>query len=323
MSKVSIIIPVHNCAKYITESIDSVLSQTYRDFELIVVDDGSTDNLRSVLNEYIDNGKILYLYQPQGGPGAARNSGIHKATGNYIAFLDADDLWDPSKLEKQFDYLRLHEDILIVHTNASYIDENGRQILINDEEYNRQYTIQSGDIFEGLLLKKTDIVFSSLLFNKDCLSKVGLIDESLRTAEDTHFLIRLAKIYKFGYIPEKCVIKRAHKQNLSSNAYLSMENNGTFRCIAKIYNQFPDVSLEIQKKSFEVRYFDYGSINFKSFRMDMCRLCMKLTLKYNIFNLKAYIFIFLSLLPKSILMGIIKLRNRKKQRYQARLNVSI
>ena len=102
MPKVSVIIPTYNRAHYICETIDSILAQTYRDYEIIVVDDGSADNTRKVLQKY--DGKVRYFYQKNRGPSAARNFGISQSQGEYIAFLDDDDLWTENKLELQIDF---------------------------------------------------------------------------------------------------------------------------------------------------------------------------------------------------------------------------
>src|SRR4030042_6253183 len=102
---VSVIIPTYNRADCVTKSIDSVLSQTYNDYEIIVVDDGSTDNTRQILQSYVDKCLIHYIYQDNAGCAAARNSGIRAAKGQWIAFLDSDDTWLPDKLAEQMQYL--------------------------------------------------------------------------------------------------------------------------------------------------------------------------------------------------------------------------
>lgn len=108
MPKVSIIIPTYNSAKYIHDAIESVLNQTYQDFEIIVMDDGSIDNTKKVLRSYIESKKIRYFYQKNKGPSAARNKGIREAKGEYIAFLGADDIWHKKKLEKSINFMNIY-----------------------------------------------------------------------------------------------------------------------------------------------------------------------------------------------------------------------
>ena len=107
---VSIIIPAYNVEKYVQEAIDSALSQIYKDIEIIVVDDGSTDNTKKVLNPYIKKGQIHYIYQENKGLSSARNTGIRAAKGGYIAFLDSDDLFLPEKMQRQVDFLEKHQE---------------------------------------------------------------------------------------------------------------------------------------------------------------------------------------------------------------------
>lgn len=110
MSKVSVVIPSYNCVKYLPSAIDSVLEQTYKDFEIVVIDDGSTDNTREVVEKYTRkySEKVKYFYQSNKGPGSTRNRGIREAKGNYIAFLDSDDYFLPEFLEKCLVYLKKH-----------------------------------------------------------------------------------------------------------------------------------------------------------------------------------------------------------------------
>src|SRR5438477_8352790 len=112
---VSVVIPTFNSADYLVQAIQSVLAQTYQDFEIIVVDDASTDNTNGVLQSFAD--RICYVRQDRGGPSAARNRGILQARGELIAFLDADDLWRPTKLARQVDYLKCHPQACLVYTD--------------------------------------------------------------------------------------------------------------------------------------------------------------------------------------------------------------
>lgn len=125
--KVSIIVPAFNAEKYIAGTIKSVLNQTYSHWELLVVDDGSTDRTKDIVKEYLGDPRISYFYKNNGGQGSARNLGIKKAKGFYLAFLDADDLWDSHKLEVQLAVL-MKEDVSLVFSKVRCIDKNGRFI---------------------------------------------------------------------------------------------------------------------------------------------------------------------------------------------------
>ena len=129
-SLVSAIIPTYNSVNYISEAINSVLNQTYKNCEIIVVDDGSTDNTRKTVENYIRKypHKIKYFYQENKGPSAARNKGIKEARGNYIAFLDSDDLWLPDKLEKQISLFMKDVSLKLTYCGGYYEDEEGSVI---------------------------------------------------------------------------------------------------------------------------------------------------------------------------------------------------
>jgi len=120
MAIVSVIIPSYNCARYVEEAIESVLNQTYNYLEIIVVDDGSTDNTREVLKEYIGNGQIKYVYQENQGPGAARNTGIKCAKGDYIAFLDSDDTLTENSIEKRMNLIIRSPEVGLVFSDYYY-----------------------------------------------------------------------------------------------------------------------------------------------------------------------------------------------------------
>jgi len=127
MGKVSVIIPIYNRLQYLPAAIGSVLNQTYQDFEIIVVDDGSTEDVKGKISEYIKQNpskKIKYFYQENKGVSAARNRGIKEATGEYIAFLDSDDIWVPEKLSLQTEYLAKNKTIDVVFGDAVEQHEN-------------------------------------------------------------------------------------------------------------------------------------------------------------------------------------------------------
>ena len=133
MPRVSVIIPTYNCARFLGKTIDSALRQTYRDFEVILVDDGSTDDTQALMARYSDS--VHYVYQSNQGASAARNLAIGHSGGEFIAYLDADDLWSPEKLARQVEYLDTHPTCGFVHTEVSVIDEQDQTLhfLFNQE----------------------------------------------------------------------------------------------------------------------------------------------------------------------------------------------
>ena len=143
---VSVIIPSYNSSRYLSQAIESVLAQSYKEFEIIVVDDGSTDNTRKAVEKFKDN--VIYLYKSNGGPASARNLGISKSIGEYIAFLDADDYWLPKKLKTQIDFIKKHEEFALIHSNT-WVFEESKQLY--PRFINKQPPI--GNVYKQLFLK--------------------------------------------------------------------------------------------------------------------------------------------------------------------------
>jgi glycosyltransferase involved in cell wall biosynthesis len=195
MPNVSVIIPTYNRAFIVKQSVDSVLQQTFGDYEIIVVDDGSTDNTGDVLKPYGD--KIHYDYKKNGGISSARNRGLEIAAGDYIAFLDSDDFWKPEKLEKQMAFFREHPEYGMVATRCltNTVDRNFTTVSINKR---RRYG-KSGWVYKNLFYRNF-IRTSSVVVKKECFEQLGVFDESLPRCEEIDMWLRIAKKYQIGFI---------------------------------------------------------------------------------------------------------------------------
>ena len=212
MKKVSIIIPVYNCQEYISDSLESVLSQTYQNIEIVVINDGSTDDTQKIIEEYGD--RINYYYQENAGVATARNLGLNKCSGHYIAFLDADDIWLPDKLEKQIDVLRKNPDYGFVYCDNYFVDEK-KNIIKN---YERKIKLLQGDILLDFFMDFF-LITSGIVMRKKCLEKTGYFREILEVGEDFDFFLRLSKNYNAGVIKEKLFFRRVWKHSLSRGDY--------------------------------------------------------------------------------------------------------
>lgn len=205
---ISIIIPAYNRAWIIKEAIDSVLAQNFYNFELIVVDDGSTDNTREVLVSYGD--KIKLIRQNNRGVSAARNNGILSSNGYYIAFLDSDDIWLPGKLETQFEFFQNNPDALICQTEEIWI-KNGKRM-----NPGKRHKKVSGFFFEKSL-KLCLVSPSAVMMKKSLFDMVGLFDESLLACEDYDMWLRTNCRYPVFLIDTPLIIKRGgHDDQLSA-----------------------------------------------------------------------------------------------------------
>ncbi len=217
MPKVTVVIPTYNCAKYLASAIDSVLGQTFQDFELIIVNDGSVDNTDSVVKPYVGKypGKIRYLSQENKGLAATRNVAIDHSKGEYIALLDSDDCFLPNRLESGVEILSSRPDIALTHANIRYIDEEGKDMGIPERDPRHL----SGRIFNELLLLKAHISLPTILVRKECFERYGKFDEHLSRlgCEDREMWLRIAKDCRFFYQDTVLACYRIRQQSMSRN----------------------------------------------------------------------------------------------------------
>lgn len=207
---VSIIIPSYNAAKYIKEAVDSALAQTYKNLEIVVVDDGSTDDTKTVLESYVASGRIRYIYQGNKGLAGARNTGIRAAKGDYIAFLDADDLFLPDKVAEQIRVFEENPEYRICYSDLLHFSEDG-------QTYHHRYQYPSGDVFEPLLHRQL-INPLTVMVERKMFEKYGFFDETLRRSEDWDLWLRWAHAgEKFYYLNKPLARYRIRSAgNLSS-----------------------------------------------------------------------------------------------------------
>lgn len=210
--RISVIIPVHNRPAFVREAVDSVLGQAFRDFELIVVDDGSTDETPDVLAEY--KGRIRRIRQANAGVSAARNTGVRAARGDLIAFLDSDDLWLRGKLEVQAAFFDAHPFALICQTEETWV-RNGRRV--NPKVRHKK---PDGYIFERSL-ELCLVSPSAVMMRRKLFDRVGLFDESLPACEDYDLWLRVGRWFPVHLIDDPQIIKRGgHADQLSGAAGL-------------------------------------------------------------------------------------------------------
>lgn len=195
MERVSVIIPGYNLADYAVKAVESVLSQTYKNIEIVFVDDGSTDNTRERLAPYI--GRIKYIYKENGGVCSARNRGIRESSGEFITLVDCDDAYLQTKVEVCAKFLRDHPDYGLVHTDAYIIDENDNAIGL-DRHPGRRHT---GWITDKLLMTNF-ICNPTSMFRRECLKKAGMYDENLFPPADWDLWLRISEHYKVGYVDQ-------------------------------------------------------------------------------------------------------------------------
>lgn len=205
----SVVITCYNYGQYLESSMQSVLEQTCSDFEVIVVDDGSIDNTPEVMERYLTNTKIKYIRQANAGQPKAKNRGIIESNGKFIAFLDADDIWMPTKLEKQ---IALFDDphTGVVYSRRKWINPDAVEISGNERKLHR------GNVLDKIFIDNF-ICFSSSVIRRAALDEAGFFDENLPMGIDYDLWIRLAAICRFDYVDEPLVKYRTGHANLSKN----------------------------------------------------------------------------------------------------------
>ncbi len=208
MPRVSVIIPTYNRAGLVPEAVASVLAQTYQDFELLVVDDASTDATAEALAAF--GGEILVFRRPQrGGVSAARNRGIGAAQGEWLAFLDSDDLWLPEKLARQMALMAAQPRLLLSQTEETWVR---REVRVNPPRTHRK---EGGRIFLRSL-ERCLVSPSAAVLHRSLFEAHGGFDETLPAAEDYDLWLRLSWRYEVGLLPEPLIIKRGgHADQLS------------------------------------------------------------------------------------------------------------
>lgn len=215
MPRVSVIVPAYNAARYLSAAIDSVVGQTYADWELIIVDDGSTDNTRFVVQSYIPTlgDRLRYFWQANRGLPAARNAGIRKARGEFIGILDADDVWLPTRLARGITVMDSSPRVGLVHSRIARIDSNGA--VVDCLSFPARF--QAGKVALHIYTRRANILCPTVLLRKRCLDTVGMFDETMRATEDRDLWFRIAELYEVAYIDEVLAHYRFSHGSMSSD----------------------------------------------------------------------------------------------------------
>lgn len=220
---VSIIIPTFNYGLLITDTIRSIKAQTYSNWEIIIVDDGSTDHTKDVVSEYLEDPRIAYFYQENTGLSGARNTGISKARGQYIQFLDADDLISEHKLESQILQFENDGELGISYSGAVYFKDGNLEKLyktleLTDNDWMPQL---KGDKIEALnaLIASNIMPVNAVLIKRKVVEAVGYFDTSLRSLEDWDYWFRCALLFDIRYLDDKLAyaMVRVHSSSMSQN----------------------------------------------------------------------------------------------------------
>jgi len=254
MPKVSVIIPCYNAEDFIKEAIESVLAQSFQDFEILVVDNNSKDNSKAIIESFT-NKRVKYLRQEIQGEAAARNKGIEEASGEYIAFLDADDLWKANKLEEHIKVHDANPDYGLSYSNCDYM-------LKDDGTLHTMIRLGfTGTVYYNLLAENFIITPSSVVVKKSVLDEVGGFNNTYINGTDYDMWLRIAKKHKVIFIKEPLSIYRQHDGQITHNTDTKriIENNKTIirSNLVNHFDFFEDVKiteLKGQKIKYKFKY---------------------------------------------------------------------
>jgi glycosyltransferase involved in cell wall biosynthesis len=211
---VSVVIAAYNMGIYVCEAVRSVLAQTYSSLEVIVIDDGSKDDTWERLREFEGNPQVHCVKTENQGQPKAKNEGLKRCTGQFIAFCDADDLYEPYKIERQLPEFELDSQIGVVYTNVSFIDPEGRN-LDQEGAYPKKHRID-GWITEELILRNF-IPFGTAMFRRECVEQLGMFDEHIPMGIDWDLWLRYSLRYKFRCLPVSTYKYRVWPGQMSKN----------------------------------------------------------------------------------------------------------
>ncbi|NOT69151.1 MAG: glycosyltransferase [Methylophilaceae bacterium] len=312
--RVSVVIPSYNAARFLPEAIDSVRKQTLAVHEIIIMDDGSTDDTEQVVQSLGDG--ILYIRQKNAGVSAARNRGIDAATGEIIAFLDADDVWLPEKIERQLQVFQDHPDVALVATDKAEIDTQGKLLLpsLFKQQHLHTYfsSLNNAPIPKVMsqLVKVNFIPTSSVLVRKAALNRVGVFDTTIRYGEDLELWVRIAAQFQIACLAKVMLHYRRHDTNATqATEKLLLDMVRVMKSIrswgaAKLNKDGMDAD-----KVVAATLWDLGYWYFSSSAPKRAYPVFMESLKES-FSIRTLAYAGLSLIPLSVLSGLRKFKQK-------------
>jgi glycosyltransferase involved in cell wall biosynthesis len=303
---ISVIIPTYNSGVFIGESIQSVLRQTCTDYEIIVIDDGSTDNTGGVIGNNFP--QVRYYYIPNQGAARARNYGIRRARGEFIAFLDADDLWLPEKLEKQLKVFNADQELMLVFTEHRVFDTTG----FRKTTFVKKERLMKGDVVKNIFLY-SHVALPTVMVRSQVFQEIGYFEESLIAAEDDNLWMRIVLKFRIHLLDEVLVNVRVTEKSLSRTAINLFD--GGLKNLYLIENKYPDLRKRLgranirRKKSDIYRLYGYFFFSKGDYAMARRYLIQSITFYPQVGSIIYCIF---SIFPPSFVEKIKNVKRRYK-----------
>lgn len=287
MPKVSVIIPTYNRAKLVDRAIKSVLLQTFKDFELFIIDDASTDNTQQIVEQFRDERIKIIRHQKNKGGSAARNTGINTAKGEYIAFLDDDDEWISTKLEKQIRFFeRCKRNVGLIYNWAEIIDEE------KDSFVKLQCKVRGNFLRE--ILNRSFLPSPTVMVKKLCFRSIGLFDENFTSCQDREMWTRIATQYQVEVLPECLAITHKHS-DFSIGGSPKKVIYGYYQYFTKFQKLYlqqgmkKELSQHLNSVAYKLAQEGYD---------EESKECFRLSFDYNKYSWKNYIRFFVSLIKR-------------------------
>lgn len=302
MTSVSIILPCYNGARWINNSIKSILNQTFKNFELIIIDDGSKDNSKDIINKYQDS-RIRYIFQNNKGFSASINRGIKESSGDFIGFIGQDDIWLTYKLDYQLHWFINHNDCSLLFSDYYLMDSNDGIIGFSSPEKIR---FSSNEDFIKKLFLNNFIGFETVLIKRKCFENEISFDERMIGFSDHDMWLRLACKYSFGYLNKPTVKKRIHKLQIS--AYKQDETMyDEFLLISKAIKLYPFLKSTLNKKIASLYYKNATNTIYNNGEIELAKKKLLITIKYQPWNIRAILIYFLPRIYSTLLPNFLQL----------------
>ena len=339
---VSIILPTYNRAGYIRDAIESVLKQTYGNFKLMIVDDGSTDNTEQVVAPYLSDKRVRYMKQPNSGAAAARNYGLTVREGDFVAFIDSDDIWEPEKLGIQVSIMAALPQVVMVCSDFSAVTGSAiiershiRSYFMVLDEYNLQYDdifvhvlerpieglaygekVYWGNIFRTMLLGNI-MLTSTCLCRSSIFDSIGFFDTKYSTLEDYDLYLRISKAFQVALVTQSLIRYRYSENQLSGEGYFEKLCINLIDIFTKNVAALKDNdSVKLNFHTFQRRLGMYQSMlgycHFAKEEMRQARQYYLKSLRNNPGDLKSYLYLLFSLLPIGATRFVRNIRHNNK-----------
>jgi glycosyltransferase involved in cell wall biosynthesis len=298
MPKVSVIIPTHNRARYLHRAIQSVLDQTFRDLEIIVVDDASSDETPRIVRAFRDERIRYFRHNANQGEAGSRNTGVQNSIGQYVAFLDDDDAWLPQKLAAQVELLETSSSkVGAVYTSFLKVDGPTGKVL---GSWNAE---KRGNVFRDLSEENWIGIPSTVVLRRQCFDTVGLFDEKVEFGLDYDMWVRVAQFYEFEYLEEPLVLRSINHNRLSTDYELVLKGAESK---LKKYAQF----FSLNKKAYSRRFLQLGVLYCYNGRVRNGRAALFKAIRLNPLEMRNYYNMALSLLGAETFRKVKRFRDK-------------